>query len=413
MVDIPLQGKTLEEVCRGMMFASLAITDSKENTLANVGKFNPWHIEALKVITGSEQQAHQPLKKILHENMGGLILDCELNISGVTKGAHFLDTQGYIAHNDRFVVVAFRCTTSAFDWLTNLNTSSSVWELDEDIPKGDSGFCSAFDDLCYTGENHRPRVHTGFYNNFLASIPIIKDHIDPYLVDNETPRTLYVTGHSLGAGIATLTACYFLLEYDWSSIAQYLVVVTAGSPRACTESMKEVIDNRRQMFGDKTKMHRLVKGRDVVATVPPRLFGFRHLVEPTCITDNGQVILRSKDEDSETQPEELSRYSIKTDEDGAVSFRNNDTIEINGDEEENINNVNCKNEETKYERKVKKIPKVFRDHMPDFYLKALLNECTRLKENSSVISNTSSWVPKVVKKKKKESTFDMKKLDLV
>jgi hypothetical protein len=76
------------------------------------------------------------------------------------SGGHFLDTQGFIAHNDKIIVLSYRCTTSAFDWLTNLNTTSSAWEIEEDLANGDSGFCSGFEDLCCTGDNYKPRVHT-------------------------------------------------------------------------------------------------------------------------------------------------------------------------------------------------------------------------------------------------------------
>ena len=89
-----------------------------------------------------------------------LKVDKIINVSGVTKGGHFLDTQGFIAHNDRVIVLSYRCTTSAFDWLTNFNTTSSAWEVEEDFANGDSGFCSGFEDLCCMGDNYKPRVHT-------------------------------------------------------------------------------------------------------------------------------------------------------------------------------------------------------------------------------------------------------------
>jgi hypothetical protein len=352
-MELPLKGEALDEICRGMMFASLAVTDNKPNTLKKVGKANPWHIEALRVITGSEEQAHKSLSEILDEDMGGMILDCEIDISGITPGGHFLDTQGYIAHNDEFVVLSFRCTTSAFDWLTNFNTTTSAWELEEDLAQGYSGVCSDFDDLCCYQGDYKPRVHTGFYNNFLAALPAIKQHIDPFLLSNERPRKLYVVGHSLGAGIATLAGCYFLTEYDWNLLPQSLVILTAGSPRACCKSMKEVVDNKRKTFGPKARMYRVVKGNDVVVSVPPKLFGFRHLIDPIKITDAGQIVLRTEEHDPETDLMELTKYR---------------------DGEELVENLNYSDEEdskTKYDRMAARIPKAFRDHMPDFYLKPL------------------------------------------
>ncbi|KAL3917450.1 MAG: hypothetical protein SGARI_007712 [Bacillariaceae sp.] len=78
------------------MFAELAITDNKPGTLKDVAKNNPWHEQALKLITGSKERAHMPLKDLLYEDMDGLILDCEIDVSGITKGGQFLDTQGYV-----------------------------------------------------------------------------------------------------------------------------------------------------------------------------------------------------------------------------------------------------------------------------------------------------------------------------
>jgi hypothetical protein len=111
-VDDPTNEEIID-VIMGMKYASLAITDDKEGTLKSVSKFNPWHVEALKIIVGSEEEAHKPLTHLLKEHLD---LECDeiIDISGVSKGGHFLDTQGYIAHNDEAVVLAYRCTTSIF-----------------------------------------------------------------------------------------------------------------------------------------------------------------------------------------------------------------------------------------------------------------------------------------------------------
>ena len=172
----------IDEVTQGMIYASLAITDDHQSTLANIGKANPWHIEALKLVTVDENQAHKPLSNILNEDMDGLKLLKIIDISGITKGGQFLDTQGYIAYKENTIVLSYRCTTSAFDWLTNFNTTSSQWEIEEDLAQGFSGYCSGFEGLCCNGsDGYKPRVHTGFYNNFLASLPLIKKHIEPIL----------------------------------------------------------------------------------------------------------------------------------------------------------------------------------------------------------------------------------------
>lgn len=341
----------VNEICLGMMYASLAITDDKKDTLKKVGKVMPWHIEALRLVTGSVEQAHKPLTTILSQDMG-LHLDCIIDISGITKGGHFLDTQGFIAHNSEVIVLSYRCTTTAFDWLTNFNTTSSAWEIEEDLAQGYSGICSGFEGFCCYDGVYRPRVHTGFYNNFLASLPLVKQHIEPLLGHHQPPRKLFVVGHSLGAGIATLAGCYFLTEFDWTKIPQQLVNVTAGSPRACCTSMKPMIDKRREEMGSQARIYRVVKGKDCIVNVPPKSFGFRHLVDPVRITDAGEIALHNSEVDLDADIADLST-KVAGSRQLVQDFEGSDTP-------------------AKYERIVVRIPKVLRDHMPDFYLKPLL-----------------------------------------
>lgn len=354
------------------MFAELAITDNKEGTLDKVIKLNPWHLEAMKLITGSKERAHLPLREILDEDMGGLILDSTIDVSGVTKGGHFLDTQGYIAHNNDVVVVAFRCTTSIFDWMTNFNSSTSAWELEEDLAQGFSGFCSGMDGLCCQGSAYTPRVHTGFYNNLLAALPTIKRHVDQYLFSYERPRKLYIVGHSLGAGIANLTALYFLLEYNWKLLPQNLILVTAGSPRSICTSMKELVDQKLALYGPKkVRFHRVVRGSDVVASVPPKVLGFAHVADPIVITDEGNVVLRTKDADAETDLGQL--FSLTKDSGSVrtlgVEGRNDEDDYETSDDSTHSDSEDV--EQAKYNRMVARIPKAVRDHMPDFYLKPI------------------------------------------
>ena len=170
----------IDEILLGTKLACIAITDDKEDTLKTVSKLNPWHEVAVTTITGSKEEAHKPLSSILDRHFG-LKLDHHIDISKRAGGFRTVDTQGYIAHDDEIIVVSFRCTTSAFDWMTNLDISSSEWgkwdfisfaaaafcyalterssklsvhfhfecslntELEEDLAQGHSGYCSCFD----------------------------------------------------------------------------------------------------------------------------------------------------------------------------------------------------------------------------------------------------------------------------
>lgn len=416
------------------MFAELAITDNNVGTLEKVIKANPWHLEALKMITGSRERAHLPLRQILYEDMGGLIHDATINVRGITKGGQFLDTQGYIAHNNELVVVAFRCTTTVFDWMTNFNSSTSAWELDEDLAQGYSGFCSGLDGLCCQGANYKPRVHTGFYNNFLAALPTIRRYVDQFLAGYERPRTLYVVGHSLGAGIANLTATYFLLENNWKLLPQSLVLVTAGSPRSVCTSMRDVVGQKLVEYGPRNvRFHRIVKGNDVVVSVPPKFLGFAHLSDPVVIMDDGQIVFRNKDADIET---DISQVFTLTHDKDAMSKVNHRERRNDDEDDDDDDDSETADEETtttdpeekeveKYNRMVSRIPKALRDHMPDFYLKPIFQRqgiaCGTLRhmvdpESShndgtdemvdkeetvrSKKGSRKSWVPKVFRREK-------------
>lgn len=218
-----LDADTVDEVVRGLVYASLAITDDNYKTLRNIATKNPWHVETLKAITGSREKAHQPLSKILKDM--NLNIDEHINVAGITRSG-FADVHGYIAHNDEIIVLAYRSSTSAFDWLTSVTMESSAWEVDKDI--ANSGYCSGMEGFCCSSDDFKPCVNSEFYHSFLASLPLIKRNIEPLLAPDQPPRKLFVTGHSLGAGVATLAACYFMLEFDWAVLSHSLIMVTAG-----------------------------------------------------------------------------------------------------------------------------------------------------------------------------------------
>lgn len=196
-------GIKINELVQGMKYAALAITDDKPNTLRNTSKTNPWQKEVIKeIVNGSKEEAYKPLTEILFKYFN-LTIDTHIDVTGIHRGRP-LDTQGYIAHNDEIIVLAYRCTTSVLDWITNLSTTTSEWEPEIDIELGHAGYCSCFmgHDLCGIGGGadvpKKPRVHTGFYNNFLHTTPLIKQYIEPLLASDQPPRKLYVVGHSLG-----------------------------------------------------------------------------------------------------------------------------------------------------------------------------------------------------------------------
>lgn len=426
-------GIQVKDLVLGMQFACLSITDDEPDTLKKVGVANPWQVRAMTMITGSEDEAHQPLSTILRDHYQ-LQTDHILNVSGVSAAGHALDTQGFMAHNDTTIVLAYRCTTSVSDWLTNLTTTSSAWEIDHDVAQGHSGyFSSCLDFECCSSSDDapkKPRVHTGFYNNFLVTVPAIKQYIDPLLAADQPPRTLYVVGHSLGAGIAIMAACYFLTEkaedgirnrYDWRTLPHKLRVVTAGGPRACCQSMQERVDAvlRELRYTDKVVLARMVRDKDVVPTVPPELFGFRHLTEKLVYITRedavdgtaGSVLINP--DFRQVLPKKTLAMLLKQnpnilaplhppplsenddDDDESVPSADGDQDPADDDNvDDRDDNGNADETEqaaakklARYEKRVKLVPRAFRDHMPEFYLRPLLH----LQEREFAVKNLNDW----------------------
>lgn len=359
-VHCNLSRDAVDEVVCGLSYACLAITDDKTNTLRNIATKYPWHVETLKAITGSEKKAHQPLSKILKEDMG-LQLDQHIDIVGVTEAGDFLDTQGYIAHNDETIVLAYRCSTSAFDWLANLanvSAASTPWDIEENVAAERSTFFDGIEAFLCGGDDddddhdeYKPRVNSEFYHNFVASLPLIRRIIEPLLDPDQPPRKLFVTGHSMGAGVATLAACYFMLEFDWSLLPHSLIMVTAGSPRSCCWSMKDQIDECRLKMGDSVRLYRVVKGDDALVTLPPSALGFTHIVPKIFINDDGailqadEVIFDADGQEVDSHAEDIARGALLESISLMPSFRTNPKF--------------------LYKKLLAETPKGLRDHMPD------------------------------------------------
>ena len=342
----------LDEVVRGMLYATLAVTDDNVDTLKTISKTSPWQFEAIKLITGASGVANSPLSQILRECLG-LELDYRLDVSGVTIGGTAFDTQGYIAHNEKYIVLSYSCGESAFDWLENYTTTQCAFQPEEDLELEYSPFTN-FDSVC-RGPESEDRVHAGFYNNFLASFNMVQKYIDPFLQDDRRPRKLFITGHSLGAGIATLAAGYFLHAYEWNEMPHTLVSVSAGSPRVCNKSMVDSIEERRKQVGESARFHRIVKGKDIMTTVPPTSNDFHHVGPPVYISDKKKIIVKTDamiDNTSVSVLKELTKVRSN------VSTGSGSSAETGSN--------------TKYDTFTEQIPRSLRDHLPDSYLRPLL-----------------------------------------
>jgi len=152
------------------------------------------------------------------------------------------DTQAFLAKNADYAVLAFRGSQEKKDFVTDAKA------LKTKVVEGG--------------------IHQGFVGAYTSIMKDIKAEIA------KLPRDLplYITGHSLGAALATVATQYLEKEIIEESKAplkdQIAACYTFGSPRVGDE-----------LFGERLKspVYRIVNTRDVVTVVPLLAMGYKHV----------------------------------------------------------------------------------------------------------------------------------------
>jgi pimeloyl-ACP methyl ester carboxylesterase len=127
----------------------------------------------------------------------------------------------------------------------------------------------------FTPKISMTNLHTGFEQAVDTVWPDIKDAIEKRPADE---RVLFFTGHSLGGALALIAAARAARDLKQSSAT---AVYTFGGPRV---GDAKFFTDYMAKLGNGT--HRLVHGGDIVATVPPKFVGFRHVGDSIqCPTD--------------------------------------------------------------------------------------------------------------------------------
>lgn len=162
------------------------------------------------------------------------------------------ETQGFMTGNDDMVLMAFRGTepTKLQDWMT---------DADMDLVDGPGG-----------------KVHEGFLRALKYIWREVRETLTTF---QDKGQSLWFTGHSLGAALATLAVAK-LGEEDKPVNGLY----TFGQPRVGDRTFARNFD---QDFGGIT--FRFVNNNDVVTRVPPRSFGFRHVGKILYIDARGKI----------------------------------------------------------------------------------------------------------------------------
>jgi len=160
------------------------------------------------------------------------------------------DTQGFIIGNQRIIVIAFRGTepSNLQDWMTDARIKLQP----------------AF------GGN----VHSGFLTGLNHVWDLLVEKLNEFQSQNQP---ILVTGHSLGAALATLAVAR-LREMDKTVNGLY----TFGSPRVgdIAFATKFNQDFEKNAF-------RFVNDNDVVTRVVPRSFGYKHVGNLLYFDKNG------------------------------------------------------------------------------------------------------------------------------
>lgn len=153
------------------------------------------------------------------------------------------ETQAFLARTtkeDGAMILAFRGTESLKDWMS---------DVDIHLVNGPVG-----------------KVHEGFQCALNTVWRTLWKFLNDKFVRGQ--RSLWITGHSLGAALATLATAKIRLEQGHPVSGLY----TFGCPRVGNDEFSRAFD---QDFWAKT--YRFVNNNDVVPRIPFRLLNYRHV----------------------------------------------------------------------------------------------------------------------------------------
>jgi triacylglycerol lipase len=169
------------------------------------------------------------------------------------------ETEALVAETDKFVVVAFRGSTSRRDTRTDLRTRFNVSKIDLE------------------GRVVSVSVHSGFYNAFAKVEGQVRD-----LLNKTKNKPIYLTGHSLGGALALVASAALGISEEFGD--RIAAVYTFGAPRVAQGNFSDVI---------KAPHYRVVNSGDIVPLVPPSwLRGYRHTGMPVLLKKDASKPIR-------------------------------------------------------------------------------------------------------------------------
>ncbi|KAL5795046.1 hypothetical protein ACOSP7_003640 [Xanthoceras sorbifolium] len=152
----------------------------------------------------------------------------------------------------RDVIIAYRGTATCLEWLENLRatlthlpTDGSEPRTDASGPMVESGFLSLYTSKSAMSPSLQEMIHEE-----------IKRLLETY---GDEPLSLTITGHSLGAALATLTAYDIKTNFKQ---APMVTVISFGGPRVGNRNFRQHLENQG------TKVLRIVNSDDLITKVP-------------------------------------------------------------------------------------------------------------------------------------------------
>ncbi|MEL6440249.1 MAG: lipase family protein [Cyanobacteria bacterium J06621_8] len=147
-------------------------------------------------------------------------------------------TEGFIAGDQKKIIIAFRGTSEIKDWLTDAATIQKSFSAVLNIGK----------------------VHSGFFRSLNSVWSIIVEHLEELQTQDQP---IWITGHSLGGALAALAYATLRLQEPKYELAG---AYTFGQPRIGNSTMCEAFD-----ADAKHRFFRVVNNNDIVPRVPSKL----------------------------------------------------------------------------------------------------------------------------------------------
>lgn len=179
-----------------------------------------------------------------------------------------------VAKNDlkKRITVVFRGTDNDLAFYTNWATNINAWKTAVAMPASLKG---------KVGDKEQVWIHSGFYNYLfnktfddsddpnLVKFEEVMAHVEALLQENPGYK-LYVTGHSLGAALATVAAFFMACR---PGIPQPVSCINFASPRVGDEAFLSAIQVLEQ--DGAIRICRVVNDNDSIAFVP--MFYYKHV----------------------------------------------------------------------------------------------------------------------------------------